>query len=158
MGEHATVNGRTKPMATHRESRTIAQPSELLFDIVADVERYPEFLPLIQEARIIGHHPSAYETEQSLALGALVHRFRTRTELDRPHGITVLSNDPLFCHFNICWQFTPLGDSASRVDFALDCEPRSFFLLPIVQLLVLPMATSMVSAFEARAHSLAGGG
>jgi ribosome-associated toxin RatA of RatAB toxin-antitoxin module len=37
-------------MATHRENRAIALSSEWLFDIVADVERYPEFLPLVREA------------------------------------------------------------------------------------------------------------
>ena len=69
-------------MATHRESRAIALPPEWLFDIVADVERYPEFLPLMRAARIVRRYPKAYETEQTLALGLLLHRFRTRTELD----------------------------------------------------------------------------
>ncbi|TXH22467.1 MAG: type II toxin-antitoxin system RatA family toxin [Elusimicrobia bacterium] len=142
-------------MATHRESRAIAQPSTLLFDVVADVECYPEFLPLVREARILRRDPAAYETEQSLALGPLIHRFRTRTELDRPHAIRVLSRDPLFVRFDLRWQFTSVGENDSQVDFALDCETRSLFLLPVVQLLVLPMAAGMVSAFEARAHSLA---
>ena len=143
-------------MATHRESRAIARPPEWLFDIVADVERYPEFLPLIHQARIVQRHEDAYETEQSLALGLMRHRFRTRTELDRPRAITVVSSDRSFCRFDIRWQFSPLADDHCHVDFTLDCETRSFFLMPIVQLLVLPMATSMVAAFEARAHALAG--
>ena len=143
-------------MASHRESRAIARSPEVLFDIVADVERYPEFLPLIRDARIIRRHETAYETEQSLALGLLMHRFRTRTELDRPHRIVVASDDRSFCRFDIRWQFSPLADDHCHVDFTLDCETRSFFLMPIVQLLVLPMATSMVAAFEARAHALAG--
>ena len=143
-------------MASHHESRAIARSPELLFDIVADVERYPEFLPLIRDARIIRRHEAAYETEQSLALGLLMHRFRTRTELERPRRIVVASDDRSFCRFDIRWQFSPLADDHCHVDFTLDCETRSFFLMPIVQLLVLPMATSMVAAFEARAHALAG--
>lgn len=143
-------------MASHRESRAIARSPELLFDIVADVERYPEFLPLIRDARIVRRHTTAYETEQSLALGLLMHRFRTRTELERPGRIAVSSDDRSFCRFDIRWRFSPLADDHCHVDFTLDCETRSFFLMPIVQLLVLPMATSMVAAFEARAHALAG--
>ncbi len=142
-------------MATHRESRAIARPPEHIFDIVADVERYPEFLPLIREARILRRDEDAYETEQSLALGLLMHRFRTRTVLDRPRGITVVSADRSFCRFDIRWQFTPLGDNHCQVDFALDCETNAFFLIPMIELLVLPMAVSMVAAFEARAHTLA---
>jgi len=141
-------------MATHRESRAIARPPEWLFDIVADVERYPEFLPLIQQARIVQRHEDAYETEQSLTLGLMRHRFRTRTELDRPHAITVVSSDRSFCRFDIRWAFSPLGDQHCHVDFTLDCETRSIFLMPVIQLLILPMATSMVAAFEARSHAL----
>lgn len=142
-------------MATHRESRSIALAPECLFDVVADVERYPEFVPLIREAKIVHREDGAYETEQSLALGLLMHRFRTRTELDRPRNITVLSKDRSFGHFNIRWSFAPLGEAHCQVDFALDCETRSLFLMPVIQLLILPMATSMVSAFEARALALA---
>ena len=142
-------------MATHRESRAIARPVEEIFDIVADVERYSEFVPLIREARIFNRIEDTYETEQSLALGLLTHRFRTRTELVRPHGITVVCDDQAFCRFDIRWQFAPLGEDRCHVDFTLDCEPVSFFLIPVIQLLVLPMATSMVDAFEARVHALA---
>ncbi|MFZ4538584.1 type II toxin-antitoxin system RatA family toxin [Propionivibrio sp.] len=142
-------------MATHHESRAIAQSPEWLFDIVADVERYPEFLPLVRAARIVKRYENAYETEQSLALGLLTHRFCTRTDLDRPRSITVVSGDRSFCRFDIRWTFLPLGADQCQVDFTLDCETRSLFLGPVIHVLVMPMAISMVSAFEARAHALA---
>ncbi|NMQ28717.1 type II toxin-antitoxin system RatA family toxin [Candidatus Accumulibacter phosphatis] len=142
-------------MATHRESRAIALAAEYLFDVVADVESYPQFVPLIADAKIVRREEAAYETEQSLALGLLLHRFRTRTELDRPHKISIRSNDRSFAHFDIRWAFTPFGDDRCHVDFALDCETRSFLLMPVIQLLVMPMAAGMVSAFEARARAQA---
>ena len=142
-------------MATHSESRTIAWSPEWLFDIVADVERYPEFLPLVRAAKIVKRHENAYETEQSLALGLLTHRFCTRTELDRPRSITVKSEDRYFCRFDIRWAFSPLGEDQCHVDFALDCATRSLFLGPVIQVLLMPMAVSMVPAFEARAQALA---
>ena len=142
-------------MATHRESRAIALPPEWLFDIVADVERYPEFLPLMRAAKIVRRYPKAYETEQTLALGLLLHRFRTRTELDRPSSIAIVSDDRSFCRFDVRWAFAPLADDHCHVNFALDCATRSLFLRPVVEMLILPMAASMVTAFEARAHALA---
>jgi len=142
-------------MATHRESRDIARSPGWLFDIVADVERYPEFLPLIRAAKIVKRHENAYETEQSLALGLMTHRFNSRTVLDRPRAITVISEDRSFRHFEIRWSFSPLAEDHCHVDFTLDCEARSLFLIPVIQVLIMPMATSMVSAFEARAHALA---
>ena len=142
-------------MPTHAEKRHLPYTPEQLFDLVADVERYPEFLPLMREARIVDRHQDTYQTEQSLALGMLMHRFRTQTELVRPHAITVISDDRSFCRFDIRWAFSPLGDDHCHVDFALDCATRSLFLRPVIDMLVLPMATSMVAAFEARAHALA---
>lgn len=142
-------------MASHRESRAIAQPPEYLFDIVADVERYPEFLPLVSSARIVKHHENTYETQQSMALGLLTHRFSTRTELDRPRAITVISEDRSFSRFHIRWNFSALDNGHCQVDFTLDCETRSLLLRPVMQVLIMPMATSMVSAFETRAHALA---
>ena len=142
-------------MATHRETRAIARSPEYLYDIVADVERYPEFLPLVSAARIISRHEDTYETEQSLALGLLTHRFRTRTKLDRPRAITVISEDRSFSRFHIRWNFSALDNDHCQVDFELDCETRFLLLKPIIKVRIMPMATSMVSAFEARAHALA---
>lgn len=142
-------------MAIHRERRAIAHSAETFFDIVADVERYPEFLPTIRRARVVSRHAAGYETEQTLAVGWLIHPFRTRTELERPHAIHVSSQDQSFCRFDIRWSFSPLAEDRCQVDFALDCEMRSLFLMPVMQMLLLPMATGLVSAFETRARHLA---
>jgi coenzyme Q-binding protein COQ10 len=142
-------------MAKHRESQVIPLPPERLFDVVADVESYPDFVPLMSEAKIVRRFENAYETEQTLALGGLIHRFRSRTELDRPRRIIVKSFDKSFSRFNIRWSFSPTREGHCRVDFSLDCEARQLLLKPIVELMVMPMATTMVSAFERRALELA---
>jgi ribosome-associated toxin RatA of RatAB toxin-antitoxin module len=88
----------------------------------------------------------------------LTHRFRTYTELDRPHAISVVSDDRAFGRFDIRWAFAVRGDNHCHVDFSLDCVARSLLLRPVIEMLILPMASSMVSAFEARAHALAAKG
>ncbi|MFO1372200.1 MAG: type II toxin-antitoxin system RatA family toxin [Candidatus Competibacteraceae bacterium] len=139
---------------SHRESRVIAVSTERMFDLVADVERYPEFLPLMQRATIIRRHASAYETEQVLALGLLVHRFRTRTELNPPHSISVTSADRSFRRFDIRWSFAPTLEGHCCIDFALDCEVRLIWLKPLGDALVAQMALTMVNAFVTRARKL----
>ncbi len=141
-------------LTPHRESRVVAVPGERLFDLVADVERYPEFLPLMRNAKIVSRDPNAYETQQTLALGLLVHRFRTRTELNRPHSIRVTSADRVFRRFEIQWLFTPTPEGHCRVDFAFDCEVRSLWLKPLGDVLIAPMALTMVDAFVTRARKL----
>lgn len=145
-------------MPSHRQSRLIAHPAEMLFDIVADVERYPDFLPLMQRAKIISRQENSYQTEQTLVLGLMVQRFRSQTTLDRPGHIRVVSSDPPFRRFVVDWHFTSVDATHCQVDFALDCEAGSLLLIPFVQMVVVPLAATMVAAFEARADALATAG
>ncbi len=139
---------------SHRESRVVAVTVERMFDLVADVESYPQFLPLVRKATIVGRYPNAYETEQVFALGPLQHRFRTHTELNRPHTIVVTSADKNFRRFHIEWLFAPTPEGFCDTQFTLDCEVSSLWLKPLGDAMMGSMATSMVSAFSARARKL----
>lgn len=138
----------------YRERRVIAVSSEQMFDLVADVERYPEFLPLMRKARIVRSAADAYETQQTLAMGLLIYPFRTRTELNRPHAIRVTSADWAFRRFEIGWSFTPAPEGHCCVDFALDCEIRALWLNPFNDVLIAQMGLTMVDAFVQRARQL----
>jgi coenzyme Q-binding protein COQ10 len=140
--------------ASHYESRVVAIAPERMFDLVADVERYPEFLPLMREARIVHRAADAYETEQVLALGLLAYRFHSRTVLNRPHSINVTSADRGFRHFEICWSFTPVPAGGCHIAFTLDCEFRSPWLKPLGDVWAAQMALTTVNAFVMRAHVL----
>lgn len=140
---------------SHRENREIVVSTERMFNLVADVERYPEFLPLLRNATIVRRFDGGYETEQTLALGPLSHRFRTHTVLDRPRSIVVTSADRSFRRFDIRWSFAPASEGRCRIDFTLDCEVRSIWLRPVSDVLVAQMAFTMVNAFAARARRVA---
>lgn len=138
----------------YHERRVIEISSECMFDLVADVERYPEFLPLIRKAMIVRRGSSAYETQQTMALGVLLYQFRTRTELNRPHAIQVTSADWTFRRFKIDWSFTPTPEGHCCVDFALDCQIRGLWLNPFSNVLITQMGVTMVDAFVTRARQL----
>lgn len=138
---------------SHRETRVVATSVERMFDLVADVERYPEFVPLIRRAAVVQRCARGYETDQVLAVGLWVYRFRTRTELDSPRSIIVTTADGTFQPLMIRWSFTPTPEGHCQVDFALDCTMRWFWLQPLGEALVAQMATTMVHAFVARAEA-----
>lgn len=140
--------------ASHYENRVVTIAPQRMFDLVADVERYPEFLPLMREARIVHRTANAYETEQVLALGLLAYRFRSRTVLNPPHSITVTSADRSFRHFDIRWSFAPAPAGGCHIAFALDCEFRSPWLKPLGEVWAAQMALTTVNAFVMRAHAL----
>lgn len=143
-------------MAIHKERRTLPFTPDQIFDLVADVERYPDFLPLWHEARTRcdERDQSLYFTEQTLQLGPVRKTFRTETRMQRPGHIRVTSADPLFDEFTIQWLLEPLPADACRVDFSLHCVAASILLRPVIEVVLGEAAQSIVSAFERRAHAM----
>jgi coenzyme Q-binding protein COQ10 len=137
-------------MTTHREARFIRAPADTVFDLVADVERYPEFLPMWRHARVYQRQGDVYLTEQEIGLGPISERFRTRTELRRPDRIDVTSDDVLFRAFHIRWGFQPVR-SGCRASIELTWEVRSWPLQAAIDLLLPTVARTMVDAFQRRA-------
>jgi coenzyme Q-binding protein COQ10 len=138
-------------MTTHNETRLIAAPRETLFDLVADVERYPEFLPLWSNVRVFRRRGSIYYTEQEVGFGPIRQRFHTRTALMRPERIEVGSTDPNFRAFHINWDFAEAPEGC-RVDIALRWEVRSWLLQRAIDMVLAETARNMVDAFERRAR------
>jgi coenzyme Q-binding protein COQ10 len=142
-------------MTTYRESRSIAYPLELLFELVADVESYPEFLPFWREARIVRRDQDVYYTVQSIGFGPVSDRFYTKTRLESPRHIVVTPHQAewLFDQFLIEWQFEKLAATSSKVDLTFNVEPRSRLLHRLVDKLTREAARGMLPAFERRARS-----
>jgi coenzyme Q-binding protein COQ10 len=140
-------------MTTHRETQLIAASCDRVFELVADVERYPEFLSLWRHARVYHREGDVYMTEQEVGLGPICERFRTRTELRRPQRIEVTSDDTLFETFQILWGFEPVR-TGCRASIALTWEMRSRRLQKGIDLLLPTVARTMVGAFQRRADQL----
>jgi coenzyme Q-binding protein COQ10 len=145
-------------MALHREKRTLPFTPEQIFDLVADVESYPDFLPLWHAASISRSEQddTLYFTEQTLQLGPVRKTFGTETSMQRPGRIQVCSNDPMFDEFIIQWLLEALPDNACRVDFSLSCKVASLLLKPIIEVVLGEAAQGIVDAFERRAYTMYG--
>ena len=140
-------------MAIHSDSRIILALPNRIFDMVADVESYPHFLPLWRNARIFGRETDAYWTEQTIGMGPLRERFCTKTTLRKPVRIEISSEDDLFTNFFISWDFHPVGRGC-RASVALTWEMRSQKLQRAIDVLLPHAASTMVKAFQKRARDL----
>lgn len=105
--------------------RLLPYRAEQMFDLAADVERYPEFLPLWIYVRIRKREPGAHQTEQAVGLGPLRLRFESRALLLRPERIDVISEDPHFSEFRLSWIFEPRPGGRCLVRLAAAIELRS---------------------------------
>jgi len=144
-------------MPVHRESRTLPYRRDQFFDLVADVESYPEFLPLWRFARIYRREGDVYYTDQQVGIGRLMsQRFHSRTQLNRPTDIEVTSDDSIFDNFRISWHFESPSEDSCRVEFELSCDARLPMMSRIMDRIALETAQTMVNAFEARARKIYG--
>lgn len=146
-------------MPVHRESRILPYRRDQFFDLVADVESYPEFLPLWRFANIYRREGDVYYTDQQIGLGLWIsQRFRSRTKIKRPTDIEVTSDEAIFDNFRIAWHFESPSEDSCSVEFELSCDARSPVISQVMDMMLLEAAQTMIEAFEARARKIYGSG
>ena len=143
-------------MPTHAEHRLLPYSQEQLFNLVADVERYPEFLPWCLGARVRERQGNVITADLLIGFKMVRERFTSKIVLDRPRGIDVSYSEGPFRYLDNHWTFEPQPDGGCIIDFYVDFEFRSRMLQKIIGLLFNEAVRRMVAAFEARARQLYG--
>jgi len=149
-------------MPTHAERRVLRHSPEQLFDLVADIERYPEFLPWCKACRIRKREPGPGEGTPEvlvadMAIGFKVFRetFSTRVVRQPPERIDVSYAEGPFKYLNNHWIFLPHADGC-EIDFFVDFEFRSKILQAAIGAVFNEAVSRMIQAFETRANDLYG--
>ena len=143
-------------MPTHAEERVLGYPPEQLFDLVADVGRYPEFLPWCLAARVRKREESLIVADLVIGFKVFRERFTSRARLDRPGlRIDVTYVEGPFKYLNNHWIFREHPEGCT-IDFYVDFEFRSRLLQKAMEALFHEAVKRMVHAFETRAHELYG--
>ena len=143
-------------MTMHTLRRELAYPQDRLFDLVADVERYPDFVPWWAAARIQKRESATvYFTDQIIRMGPLSQRFVSRTDLAPPDHIRVSSNMKPFDRLLIDWRFAP-ARVGSLVELSLDFRFKSATMARMLKLVSGEAAHTLMKAFEQRANLLYG--
>jgi coenzyme Q-binding protein COQ10 len=128
-----------------------------MFDLVADIERYPEFLPWCVGARIRGRADDVVVADLIIGFKMIRERFTSHVRLNRTNlRIDVAYTEGPFRYLNNHWTFEALPDGHCRIDFYVDFEFRSHVLQKIIGVLFNEAVRRMVAAFEARARRLYG--
>lgn len=143
-------------MSAHIERHYSLYTPEQLFDLVADVEQYPQFLPWIRSSRILRREQDAVWVEMALGIGPLQQHFNSQALLHRPHTIEVTSNDAPFEWHRQQWQFATDHEGRTVVGYSCDFSLRSQVLELISCALLDEAARATVAAFERRARQVYG--
>ena len=142
-------------MPTHAEQRFLPYSCEEVFDLVADVGRYPEFLPWCVGARIREKTDTLGVADLLIGWRLVRERFTSRVILDRPRRIDVEYADGPFKYLKNHWEFIA-KPGGCVIDFHVDFAFRSRLLQGVIETLFNEAVRRMVSAFESRARQLYG--
>lgn len=146
-------------MPTHTEQRHMPYTAEQMFDLIADVEAYPKFLPWCAASRIRRDGRDAQgkgvvEADLVISFKVFRERFGSRVTLDpADRVIDVAYLDGPFRYLDNHWTFTPAEDGC-LVDFFVDFEFKSRTLQAIIGVVFGEAMQRIVRAFETRAQQL----
>jgi coenzyme Q-binding protein COQ10 len=146
-------------MPRHSETKRLPYTAQQMYDLVADVARYPEFLPWTAAARIRSRKPieggEVMEADLVISFKVFRERFGSRVTL-LPGDMRILTEyiDGPFKHLKSVWSFRDLPVGGCEVAFEVDFEFKNAILSGIIGLVFNEAMSRVVRAFEARAAQL----
>lgn len=146
-------------MPRHAETKRLPHSAAQMYELVADVARYPEFLPWTAAARIRSRVPveagEVLEADLVISFKVFRERFGSRVTL-LPGQQRILTEylDGPFRHLKSVWQFRDLAEGGCEVAFDVDFEFRNAILARVIGLVFNEAMQRVVRAFETRANAL----
>ena len=138
-------------------TRPVRHSAAEMFDLVADVERYPEFVPLCRSLKVRKRIPEPEGVEVLVADMTVAYKlvresFASRVTLDRPNlQILVEYLEGPFSQLENCWTFHPTGERTCEIEFFISYEFRSRTLGLLMGAMFDAAFRRFATAFERRA-------
>ncbi|MBN66905.1 MAG: ubiquinone-binding protein [Rickettsiales bacterium] len=151
-------------MPAHKDTQHSPYQVTQLYHMVADVERYPEFLPWCRAARILKRGNDYFDAELVICFKHMCETYASRVHLtpqatpDDSAEIKVELLRGPFKHLNNYWKFTPQKDGGTEIHFEVDFAFKSRILDALIGTLFDRATMKMVNAFSERADVLYGDG
>ncbi len=141
-------------MISHRETRIVPYTADLMYAVVSDVEKYPQFLPWVVALRVLSRRDNGLTAEMAVGYGALRERYTSDVTLDpAARHIDVIQTKGPFKALENHWQFTPKGEGC-EVEFSILFEFKSRLLHSLAGAKFEKAMLKLADAFEARARQI----
>lgn len=138
-------------MPVVERSALVNYSAQQMFDLVNDIEAYPQYMDGCVGAQILRRDDDWLEARLDLSKSGISQSFVTRNQLMPPHTMTLSLLDGPFRYLKGVWQFTTLNEQACKVSFTLDFELKNRLLGMAVGKLFESMVNKQVDALCARA-------
>lgn len=141
-------------MRSFEESRSIRCSVDKMFDVVMDIEAYPQFLPWVAGAAILSKDKGELTAELVADLAGSRHSFKTVDRFVVNKLIEIRLLDGPFRFLESVWTFESTAEDQCMVHFSIEFEFRSMMLDMVASPIFSTACSSMVQAFEQRALAL----
>ncbi len=141
-------------MTRVEKSALVKFSAQQMFDLVNDIEAYPQFLPWCSGSRIIKREDDLIEAELSISKGGFQKAFSTRNQLEHGRKMTVALLDGPFSHLTGEWHFLALRDDASKISLDLEFELSGKLASLAFGAVFNQICNTMVSSFTQRAKEV----
>lgn len=139
-----------------RETRRLPYSAEQMFDLVADVGRYGEFLPWVIATRVRSNTDSEMVADMVVGFKAIRESFTSRVAKDRPREIAVHYVDGPLSDLDNVWTFRPIDENNCEIDFLVEFKFKNRMFEKLAGQYFDRAFRKMVQAFEMRAFDLYG--
>ena len=143
-------------MPRHTEVRNICYSPEQMFDMVADVKSYAEFLPWVAAVRIRSDSETLMVADLVVGFSSIKETFASRVVKHRPADIQVDYIEGPLKYLTNSWKFRPDGKGGTDIDFCVDFAFKSRIFEALAGQMFDRALRRMIGAFEQRAHQLYG--
>ncbi|MGR8936033.1 MAG: type II toxin-antitoxin system RatA family toxin [Gammaproteobacteria bacterium] len=143
-------------MTIVQKSALVKFSAQRMFELVDDIEAYPDFLPWCSGSRILCRRGDVVEAELQIAKGGFKKSFATRNRIDTGGRIYMSLIDGPFSHLEGVWNFMPLRDDASKISLDLEFEMSGVLANLAFGTVFNQICNTMVSSFTQRAKQLYG--
>ncbi|MDX3910543.1 MAG: type II toxin-antitoxin system RatA family toxin [Sphingobium sp.] len=145
-------------MPRHEETKHLPYTPEQMFDLVADVQHYEEFLPWVSAIRIRSNSDTEMIADMVVGFKGLRETFTSKVVKKRPEEVRVDYLDGPLKHLYNLWHFRSDGQGGVLVDFEVDFAFKSRLFEALAGQVFDTALRKMIGAFETRAAALYGAG
>ena len=141
-------------MPHHSETRRLPYSPEQMFDLVADVQSYQEFLPWVSAIRVRSHSETEMVADMIVGFKGLRETFTSRVHKKRPDHVHVDYVDGPLSHLTNDWRFRSDGEGGVLIDFQVDFAFKNKLFEMLAGQVFDKALRKMIGAFETRAAPL----
>lgn len=140
----------------HTVQRSVLVPYQCaqMFDLVADVARYPEFMPWCGGAEVQHRDEHGMQATIKISIAGIRQSFTTKNEHEYPNRITIELIDGPFSSLTGNWTFQPLGEEGCKVLYTMQYAFSSRTLEAVVGPVFNRIASSFIDSFSQRAQAI----